>query len=339
MFLLNESDVIEVVESFSKYVGAPIEREFARAALTFDNNKGKGEIKAYNIFPGLAAITYDIILRKDLELTVGETPLNPVYFVFCLEGHMEHRFSGRDYTQKIHFQQNVILSSSNKRTDFFIIPGNKRLKISFIYLFRDGITKGSETQAEYLRSSLSDIFEDIRDDEPYKYFGHILPKTADYVRMLISNNQGGVAGRLLTEASILNILASQLIDHEEEMLIPVLNTELNKRELEKVISLTQYIAKNISQNLKIEELKSISGLSPKKLQKGFKHLYGKSVHNYIRSARLEYARESIETTDMTISEIVYTIGISNRSNFSKNFKQRYGMLPKDYRNMIKPRIN
>lgn len=338
MLVLNKSDVIEVLESFSSYVGMPIEREFARASLKFDNHKGKGEIKAYNIFPGLAAITYNIILNEAVELTIGDTPLNPVYFVFCLEGHMDHQFSGSDNTEKIHFQQNVILSSSNSRKDSFVIPGNTVLKVSFIYLFRDGITEGTETQAEYLRSSLVDIFEDISDDEPYKYFGHILPQTADYVRMLISNNQSGIAGRLMTEASILNILASQLIDHESEKSLSALHVELNKEELGKIISLTEYIAQNLNEKLHIDTLKKRSGISPKKLQIGFNHLYGISVSNYIRNVRLATARELIETTSMTISEIVYKIGISNRSNFSKNFKKRFGMLPTEYRKTLNPSI-
>ena len=335
MLVLNESDVIEVLESFSSYLGVPVKRQFALATLYFDNHRGKGEIKAYNIFPGLAAITYDMVLKEDVQLTVGNTPLNPVYFIFCLEGHMEHRFSGNDSRQKIHFQQNIILSSSNARSDFFFIPGKTKLKTSFIYLFRDGITEGSETQADYLRSSLKDIFEDISDDEPYKYFGHILPRTAEYVDMLISNDQSGIAGRLMTEASILNILASQLIDHESEKSLSALHVELSKEELRKIIALAEYISQNLNEKLNIDTLKNTSGLSPKKLQTGFKHLYGKSVYNYIRNVRLATARELIETTDLTISEIVYQIGISNRSNFSKNFAKRFGILPMAYRKMLK----
>lgn len=304
------------------------------ATLTFDNAKGKGTIKEYDIFPGLAAISYDMELWEDVELTIGETPLNPVYFIFCLEGYLEHRFSEGDQMEKIHFQQNVILSSSNTRKDFFIIPGKTPLKLSFIYLFRDSIPKGSKTNAEYLRSSLADIFEDITDDEPYKYFGHILPKTAKFVKRLISNPHVGIAGRLLIEAAILNILASQLIAQDEEKNLPALNTPLSKEELQKIVSLTQYISENLSEEITIDVLKKKSGLSPKKLQGGFRHLYGESVSNFTKNVRLESAREMIETKNLSISEVVYRVGLSNRSNFAKNFKKRYGILPKAYKRSL-----
>lgn len=334
MFTLNESSVVEVLEGIATYVGESVERDYATAALTFDNAKGKGTIRAYDIFPGLAAISYDMELKENVELTIGETPLNPVYFIFCLEGHLEHRFSDSDTMEKIHFQQNVILSSSNTRKDFFIIPGNTPLKLSFIYLFRDSIPKGSKTNAEYLRSSLADIFKDIKDDEPYEYFGHILPKTAKFVKRLISNLQAGIAGRLLIEAAILNILASQLIAQDEEKNLPALNTPLNKEELKKIVALTHYISENLSGELSIDVLKKESGLSPKKLQKGFRHLYGESVSNFIRNVRLESAREMIETKNLSISEVVYNVGLSNRSNFAKNFKKRYGVLPMAYRRSL-----
>jgi AraC-like DNA-binding protein len=339
MLVLNESDVIEVLESFSTYIDVPIDREYGMATLEFDNYRGKGRITAYDIFPGLAAITYNMVFNEEVDLTVGETPLNPVYFVFCLNGHMEHRFSGGDEMQKIHFQQNVILSSSNKRRDFFILPGKTPLQISFIYLFRDGITQGTETHANYLRTSLADIFEDISDDEPYKYFGHILPRTSEHVRILITNDQSGIAGRLLTEAAILNVLASQLIAHDEEKNLPALNTPLTKDELGKIMAMSEFITQNLSEKLTIDALKNESGLSPKKLQKGFKHLFRKSVSDYVRNVRLESAREKIETSDLTISEIVYGVGISNRSNFARNFEKRYGILPMDYRRMLKNRKN
>lgn len=308
------------------------------ATIDFDNSKGKGRIFAYNIFPGLAAITYDIRLYEDVKLIIGETPLNPVYFIFCLEGHLEHKFSTNQKIEKIHFQQNVNLSSSKSRQDHFIIPGNISLKISFIYLFREGIPEGPEIKANYLGSSLAAIFDEIEDDQPYNYFGRMLPRTAEYVRRLIGYEQTGIAGRLLTEASILNILASQLIEHEKEQSLPSLGTTLSREELERIANLSEYINENIADKLNIDLLKRKSRLSPKKLQEGFKHLFGQSVHGYLKNVRLEYAREQLELTDLTVSEIVYRIGISNSSNFSKNFRIRYGYLPTGYHKMLKAHI-
>ena len=78
-----------------------------------------------------------------------------------------------------------------------------------------------------------------------------------------------------------------------------------------------------------------SGLSQAKLQEGFKLLYARTVTEYIRHIRLEAARDYISTTEMNISQIVYTIGFSSRSYFSKIFKRKYGISPSDFQNNIR----
>ena len=72
------------------------------------------------------------------------------------------------------------------------------------------------------------------------------------------------------------------------------------------------------------------GLNQNTLQNGFKHLYGTSVNQYIKNARMELARELMESTGLNITEITYKIGINSRSYFSKLFKQRYSMTPQQY---------
>jgi len=43
----------------------------------------------------------------------------------------------------------------------------------------------------------------------------------------------------------------------------------------------------------------------------------------------------MKTTDLNISEIVYSVGITSRSYSSKIFKDHYNMSPNDYRSKIK----
>jgi len=69
---------------------------------------------------------------------------------------------------------------------------------------------------------------------------------------------------------------------------------------------------------------------------GFKQLYGKSVNQYIRDVRIEMAKVLIETSDLNITEITYAIGINSRSYFSKLFKERYSLSPKQY--LLKNRV-
>jgi AraC-like DNA-binding protein len=47
--------------------------------------------------------------------------------------------------------------------------------------------------------------------------------------------------------------------------------------------------------------------------------------------RVEKGEELIKTSDMNISQIVYSVGFSSRSYFSKIFRQKYNCSPKEYK--------
>ena len=51
----------------------------------------------------------------------------------------------------------------------------------------------------------------------------------------------------------------------------------------------------------------------------------------IREARMKAAAEMMKTSKLTIDEIMYKVGYDNRSTFYKNFKEQFGLTPKEYR--------
>ncbi|NND88827.1 MAG: helix-turn-helix transcriptional regulator, partial [Flavobacteriaceae bacterium] len=65
-----------------------------------------------------------------------------------------------------------------------------------------------------------------------------------------------------------------------------------------------------------------------KLQEGFKYVYNLTVNKYMQHVKLEAAKEMLLLSEKNISEIVTSIGLNNRSYFSKIFKEKYGVSPK-----------
>jgi AraC-like DNA-binding protein len=51
----------------------------------------------------------------------------------------------------------------------------------------------------------------------------------------------------------------------------------------------------------------------------------------IREARMKAAAEMMKASKLTIDEIMYKVGYDNRSTFYKNFKEQFGLTPKEYR--------
>jgi AraC-like DNA-binding protein len=62
-------------------------------------------------------------------------------------------------------------------------------------------------------------------------------------------------------------------------------------------------------------------------------MHGRTVSDFVRNVRLEKAEDLIKNTDLNISEVVYSIGLTSRSYFCKIFKKKYDCSPKEYKLM------
>jgi len=115
----------------------------------------------------------------------------------------------------------------------------------------------------------------------------------------------------------------------------LLPDSMNKSELKIVRKVANSILKTPAKEYSLDQLSFKSGLTQAKLQEGFKFLYKRTVTEYIRHVRLESARDMLKNTDLNISQIVYSIGFSSRSYFSKIFKEKYNITPNQFKKKLK----
>ncbi|MBK9017363.1 MAG: response regulator [Saprospiraceae bacterium] len=61
-------------------------------------------------------------------------------------------------------------------------------------------------------------------------------------------------------------------------------------------------------------------------------LTGEPPNAFIRKIRLHQAKEMLETTELNISEIAYSVGFNDPNYFSRAFHKEFGKAPSEYRN-------
>lgn len=314
-------------------LNADFKEEQDSAVLTLDNEIGKGTIINYMIYEGLTLRVYDIIFNDEIVLTKTEKGSSVIYFIYCVKGHFHHKFADKEKLNKIYPKQNVIFLSEVGATHVTTLPAKTHLKFSAIFL--DSKIKVIPLKRKtVLQSAIEDITSFINTEEPFSYYGEISPLTAKYANILVENKRTDAVGKLLVEGAVANTLASQVENHDLNKNVVKIGLKLSNTEILKMSEIAEYIAVNIEKSLNIDELSKEFGLSPKKLQAGFRHLFGESLGNFITHLRLEKGKELIQNTDLTISEVCYRIGFSSRSYFSKSFSERFGMLPSKYKNSL-----
>lgn len=93
----------------------------------------------------------------------------------------------------------------------------------------------------------------------------------------------------------------------------------------------RYIGENYDKNLSLDVLGEIAHLHPGYLSKIFKETTDINLSNYIADIRMQKAAELLERTDLRIHEVMEQVGYQKSQYFSKLFKDKYGMTPKEYR--------
>jgi len=111
------------------------------------------------------------------------------------------------------------------------------------------------------------------------------------------------------------------------------NTSINSLDIEfieKVIKIVQenYTNPDFNVNNIIEKI----GLSRSVFYKKFKSLSNQSIHDLINEYRLKKARELLLTTNLNINEVAAECGFDDPAYFSKVFKKKYGISPKEFKN-------
>jgi AraC-like DNA-binding protein len=81
------------------------------------------------------------------------------------------------------------------------------------------------------------------------------------------------------------------------------------------------------ENFGTDDLCKAMSLSRTQLFRRMKSLVRQAPANYIKVIRLQRAKELLETTDLTVSEVAFKAGFQTLSHFTNIFQKQYGILP------------
>ena len=86
----------------------------------------------------------------------------------------------------------------------------------------------------------------------------------------------------------------------------------------------------IDSDFNVTTLQEILGIGGKQLYRKLKAMTGKTPVEYIRELRMNKAAVMLKEGKFSVSEVMYTVGFSNNSYFSKCFSKAFGMTPTEY---------
>lgn len=104
--------------------------------------------------------------------------------------------------------------------------------------------------------------------------------------------------------------------------------ELDKKLLDEI---KETIEENmVDSDFNVSMLQEKMGMGNKQLYRKLKALTGQTPVEYIRDMRMQKAAKLLKAGKFSVSEVMYTVGFSNSSYFSKCFSKAFGMTPTEF---------
>lgn len=206
--------------------------------------------------------------------------------------------------------------------DKIYYKGNQDLKVDvFVVHFMDDIINNLLKFPELsgIRNTLS------RSHQGLQIIGETNRALGEIIEQLF---QAGSIERI-----ILFLKIFQLLENAEETLI--LSSSdfaqfFSTPKSERMRKIFEFIGKNFTRNIQIEEISSIACMSPTAFCRYFKQKTGQSFISYLNNFRLVYAQNLLNSNKYKISTVSEMCGFQDISYFNRTFKQKNSMTPTEY---------
>ena len=99
---------------------------------------------------------------------------------------------------------------------------------------------------------------------------------------------------------------------------------------------TKYIGDHCRESIYVTDVAKAAGLSRRVLEKRFREALNRSINEHIRQCRVDLISKLLADSDMTISEIAFSMGFPDAAHIARYFRELTHISPADYRRKCRP---
>lgn len=326
----------EVIQDLAQQLGTGFIQNCQEFSLAIPESIGVGSIKGIDFKDGLGLILYDCTFLEDMEIQFIVDKVHPLKFIFCEEGNLSHRFENESIIHNMLILENIIVASSRENGHVLQFKGGVKTIINSLEINRAKFEPTVDCELSSLKGSeLQTLFRDVFAKKAFYHHGSYCIKMADLFIEINGFPKEDFLRRIFFEGSAFKVLTLQILQYQDDLEMPHNKTILRKFEINLIREASAIIDNQILDFKTVSALAKQVGLNANKLQEGFKDLYDTTVNGYVLNRRLDLANNLLKSSEYSVSEIVYIIGLSSKSYFSKIFKDKYGISPSQLRGNIK----
>lgn len=116
-----------------------------------------------------------------------------------------------------------------------------------------------------------------------------------------------------------------------ENIAPIKNESFQSSEISALKNMISYVQNNYAEKITLAQIARSAAVGKSKCCKMFASLTFKTPITYLNDYRLQKSVELLCGTDMTVSEVAFSVGFGGSSYFTETFHKKYGCTPSEYR--------
>lgn len=124
-------------------------------------------------------------------------------------------------------------------------------------------------------------------------------------------------------------------EHKEYLNTPNLSYETNKKDMERINKVYEYVFANYFNNISLETVADIANLAPHSFCRYFKQRTKKTFSRFLAEVRVGQACKLLVENRKSVKDICYDVGFNHFSSFNKRFKSIIGTTAVKYKKMHK----
>lgn len=159
----------------------------------------------------------------------------------------------------------------------------------------------------------------------------------DCMTMLLKRLQARSFSPVTKELQLSGARVEDLLDNYEQALAQIMTDLLSTRSgnfKDPMLEAKAYIDGRLSEDISLEEVAGMVGLSPTYFSALFKKLTNETFVHYRINKRIEKAKELLGVPHYRIVDIAIESGYEDYPHFTKSFKKIVGVSPSEYRNRL-----
>lgn len=290
--------------------------EYEMEKVMVKKKKQYVEEQIFRIYPD-----YPILVNDNIEWEDKEKPLHFHYYLqieYCLEGSGVFKSENRELKVK---KNSIMIAAPNMLHTTYAEEGIYTRCVNLFIDIDDLVklfpTGGTKTKLQMVQESFRDVLDLDGNEYP-----DILWCVEEIVRLNKEKRQNykmqtiGILFALLFK--IYDVFAGEKAEGKKMENLPIMPA-------------IEYIFEHYMEQIKVAQLAKACHFSESYFRKVFLEMKGMGPMDYVNSIRIrEACRKLLESTD-TVRVIGEKCGYPSVTTFERNFKQRTGMLPSQWR--------